>query len=320
MTRDEIASATTVDYSQAEAAIVSQPPGTRIEFFGGEPTLHPRFLDFVRLAREHGHSCSMATNGRRLSDEDFVSRLAELGAEEIYVRTSVYGDCAAVHDQYTGVQGSYAETWAGILHCLRRGFLVQVNTVILEKNVERLTAIARRVHQFEVPRIKFGNLVDVELCAPHAVPLSRVSEPLNRAIEVSEDLGLVVTVEKTPICVIAGRIDLVSTERQLGHWPRGFDDQGVCGDCLVRSWCDGLDPGYVSVFGYDGIHRLEKVPAKAVEGDPERPPEFLKMHCVRVPNPKLDEATATKLHRVLTAVENQHGRLAVFPNRTIDGS
>ncbi len=53
-----------------------------INFTGGEPTLHPHFLDFLELSREAGvHRVSICTNGVRLArDEALVKRLGELGA------------------------------------------------------------------------------------------------------------------------------------------------------------------------------------------------------------------------------------------------
>ncbi len=53
-----------------------------INLTGGEPTLHPRFLDFLEIARDAGiHRVSICTNGIKLAkDEALVARLAELGA------------------------------------------------------------------------------------------------------------------------------------------------------------------------------------------------------------------------------------------------
>jgi sulfatase maturation enzyme AslB (radical SAM superfamily) len=318
MTSDEIASSDEVDYEEAVEAISRQAADSRVEFFGGEPTIHPRFLDLVEAARRRGHQCSMATNGRTLADGGFIRRLAKLGSDAIYIRTTVYGDTAEVHDAYTNVRGSYSETIQGVRNAVELGFKVQVNTVILERNHMHLATIADQVSGLGASHIKFGNLVDVDSCADHAVPMSRVSPHLIRAIDVSERHDLSVTVEKTPICAIAGRIDLVSTERDLGQWPREYDDAGECRSCLVRPWCDGLDPGYVSVFGFEGIRSLDKVPALAIERCSERTPEFLKTHCVRVERELLDEKTAEHLNIILKDVASQHGRLAVFASRYVD--
>jgi len=53
-----------------------------INFTGGEPTMHPEFLQFIELAREAGvHRVSICTNGIRLAKEEaLVQRLSQLGA------------------------------------------------------------------------------------------------------------------------------------------------------------------------------------------------------------------------------------------------
>jgi uncharacterized radical SAM superfamily Fe-S cluster-containing enzyme len=53
-----------------------------VNFTGGEPTLHPHFLDFLEMSRAAGiHRVSICTNGIRLAkDEALVARLGELGA------------------------------------------------------------------------------------------------------------------------------------------------------------------------------------------------------------------------------------------------
>jgi len=52
-----------------------------INFTGGEPTLHPHFLDFLRMSREAGvHRVSICSNGIRLAkDESLVEQIAALG-------------------------------------------------------------------------------------------------------------------------------------------------------------------------------------------------------------------------------------------------
>jgi uncharacterized radical SAM superfamily Fe-S cluster-containing enzyme len=52
-----------------------------VNFTGGEPTVHPHFLEFLEMAKDAGiHRVSICTNGIRLAkDESLVRRLAELG-------------------------------------------------------------------------------------------------------------------------------------------------------------------------------------------------------------------------------------------------
>ena len=63
-------------------------PGRAIQFSGGEPTLHPRFLDCLRAAVEMGFShTQIATNGLRLArEEDFAKRCEDAGLHDVYLQ------------------------------------------------------------------------------------------------------------------------------------------------------------------------------------------------------------------------------------------
>src|SRR5262245_1057462 len=114
MVADEIAGSDDLNFQEAVARIASQPPGTLIEFFGGEPTIYPQFLDLLRETRQRGYPCSIATNLRIFHSRKFTRAVADLDATQIYIRTSIYGCDVALHDYYTATPGSYAQTLAGI--------------------------------------------------------------------------------------------------------------------------------------------------------------------------------------------------------------
>ena len=57
-------------------------PAFAVQFTGGEPTLHPRFLDLVAEARGMGFShVQAATNGIRFADPEFAQRAREAGLQ-----------------------------------------------------------------------------------------------------------------------------------------------------------------------------------------------------------------------------------------------
>jgi len=65
-----------------------KPVNTRIvQFSGGEPTIHPRFLDCVRLAKEMGFShVQVATNGITFTDVEFAQAAKEAGLHTLYLQ------------------------------------------------------------------------------------------------------------------------------------------------------------------------------------------------------------------------------------------
>jgi hypothetical protein len=62
-------------------------PAFAVQFTGGEPTLHPRFLDIVACAREMGFShLQAATNGIRFADPEFARRARDAGLHYLYLQ------------------------------------------------------------------------------------------------------------------------------------------------------------------------------------------------------------------------------------------
>jgi MoaA/NifB/PqqE/SkfB family radical SAM enzyme len=119
----------------------------QLDIDGGEPTLHPRLVDAIRLARELGYrSINVTTNGRLLRDRALAERLLTSGLTHLLI--SLHGATAAVHEAATDAPGSFAETVAGIDHvmALRPAHVeTGMNVTIVRANVEHLmplTALA----------------------------------------------------------------------------------------------------------------------------------------------------------------------------------
>ncbi len=65
-----------------------QPVSGRIvQFSGGEPTIHPNFLDALRVAKEVGFShIQVATNGIKFTSLEFAQQAAEAGLHTLYLQ------------------------------------------------------------------------------------------------------------------------------------------------------------------------------------------------------------------------------------------
>jgi hypothetical protein len=62
-------------------------PCRHVQFSGGEPTLHPQFLEILQISREMGFNhIQVATNGHRFADLDFARRCAEAGLQTLYLQ------------------------------------------------------------------------------------------------------------------------------------------------------------------------------------------------------------------------------------------
>ena len=107
---------------------------------GGEPTLHPRFCDIVRLTRQMFRRVRVLTNGRTHRD-DVVEVLAH---PSIVVEVPLLA-VGSTHDFLTGVPGSFERAVETIGVLKARGVEVWLTTTLTRfavADLERLRALA----------------------------------------------------------------------------------------------------------------------------------------------------------------------------------
>lgn len=108
-----------------------------VHITGGEPTIHPRFIDVLRLAKKLGMRTSIGTIGTMLARPDFARDAVPWLDEALF---SIHGPDAATHDAVAGREGSFERVTAALRHCLelKPGFRAFANTVLCSHNVEKL--------------------------------------------------------------------------------------------------------------------------------------------------------------------------------------
>ncbi len=128
-----------------------------LDIDGGEPTLHPRLIDAITLARELGYrSINVTSNGRMLRDAALAQRLLESGITHLLI--SLHGPTAEVHDAATDAPGSFAQTLAGIetVMALRPPHVdTGVNVTIVHANMHHLVALTELAIAKGFPKINF---------------------------------------------------------------------------------------------------------------------------------------------------------------------
>lgn len=100
-------------------------------FTGGEPTLHPSILELIGYAEDLGQIAGMNSNGRRLADVDFATRLKESGLDHIQITLNSHRP--EVHNQIVGAE-AYEETIAGLRNALAAGLHTITNTTLTQAN------------------------------------------------------------------------------------------------------------------------------------------------------------------------------------------
>jgi MoaA/NifB/PqqE/SkfB family radical SAM enzyme len=97
----------------------------KVQFIGGEPTMHPDFEALVHRALVLGLDVQVYSNLYRVKHEHWEL----FGHPSVSLATSYYSDVAEEHERVTGRKGSHAATRANIVQAVSRGIEIQVGIV-----------------------------------------------------------------------------------------------------------------------------------------------------------------------------------------------
>ncbi len=252
------------DRDQVKAQILDgrRSGAERLILSGGEPTIHPDFVDFIRLGKAAGYArVQTVTNGRMFAYADFLRRALDAGLGEITF--SIHGPDARIHDALVGVPGAWAEEISGLKAALADGRpIVNVDICVNRANVKHLaemleTYIAMGVKEFDLLQvIPFGRayrdgkdtlFYDLEQARPHLVA----------AFEYARKPGIHIWLNRFPVEHLEGFEELIQDPYKLGDEVRGRKeefarllDHGMplscreperCKYCYVERLCDHLD-------------------------------------------------------------------------------
>ena len=234
----------------------------RLILSGGEPTMHPNFLDFVRLGKRAGYrKVQTVTNGRMFKYPAFLETAAKNGLDEITF--SLHGHNAKLHDALVGTPGAFAEETAGLKAALAAGcFIINIDIVINKQNVRHLPEMLEMfigwgVKEFDLLHIiPFGNAwTDAK---DHLFyDLEGNLEHLQRAFAYARRPDIHIWLNRFPPPYTEGFEDLIQDPYKLNDEVRGrreeFDkylafgeklqcrEPDRCKVCYLQNLCDTLD-------------------------------------------------------------------------------
>ncbi len=250
-----------------------------VHFTGGEPTIHPRFVDVLKLAKALGFRTSVGTIGTRLADPRFAEAAMPYLDEALF---SVHGPDAATHDACAGRVGSFDRVTRAIANAraLKPGFRPYVNSVLTRMNVERLVETAALAREVDAALLIISNLT------PEGLGADRYDSLPVRLDEIAALAPAVVTAAApgivrffgVPMCAL-GAVRMTSNDLYwnprvtvewvrhpesvaldgLYNWApdRGRRQAPPCGSCAYNGVCAGVFGAYLDRFGDTELTPLE---------------------------------------------------------------
>lgn len=278
----------------------------RLILSGGEPTMHPNFLDFVKLGKLAGYrKIQTVTNGRMFAYPEFLATAAKNGLDEITF--SLHGHTAKLHDALVGVRGAFDEETRGLKAALAAGvFIINIDIVINKQNIRHLpdmleTFIGWGVKEFDLLHIiPFGDAWGS--ARDHLFyDLQGNLEHLQRAFAYARRPDIHIWLNRFPPPYAEGFEDLIQDPYKLNDEVRGrreeFDrylslgeklscrEPARCRYCYLQSLCDGLDDTLA-------VHRGPEVEVLRIDAPLPRSARLPPAERVRVVAPDLARAKA----------------------------
>jgi len=218
---------------QAEKARVFQ-----IALGGGEPLLHPRLVEMVRLAREHRLVPNLTTNGNRLT-RDLAMALQEAGLGQVQISLN-----GATEETNARTRPNFRPAMAAIEVCRQAGLRFGFNFLLTRSSLEELPAV---VHLGRCLGAASLNLLRPKPPTTEGDWLARESldAPTYRRIQrllsrLTEDHGPKTNDHPTKVTLDASLTFL------LTDWPpEHLYRRGVWGCCAARKFVTILQDGAV---------------------------------------------------------------------------
>jgi MoaA/NifB/PqqE/SkfB family radical SAM enzyme len=112
-----------------------------IHFTGGEPTLHPQFLEIVKCAKQLGFGTQVGTNGVMFKDPAFCKKVLPYLDR---VSFSIHEHLAQPHDRLVGRKGAFHDLKKALHNLQTAGHKsIFANVVITKKNFRAMAGIIR---------------------------------------------------------------------------------------------------------------------------------------------------------------------------------
>ena len=226
---------------------------TGVKLTGGEPLLHPQFLDLLGIVRQEQLSLNIETNGF-LCTPQVAAEIA--GCPQRSVSVSLDGVDGQTHDWVRGVAGSFEQAKQAVQNLVAAGTPPQIIMSVMRCNADQVDAMVRLAESLGAYSVKF-NIVQ---------PIARGEAILGRddALRVKELIELGRHVERNLVPSTSLRVvfDLPLAFRPLSRLSAG-DGCSVCG---IHSILGVIPTGHYALCGI-GEHIPELVFGQ-IGGDP----------------------------------------------------
>ncbi len=225
-----------------------------INITGGEPTIHPHFLDLCFWFRKKlpESKIVIASNGRMFHYEHFIKKFLKIN--NLVIEVAILGPNEKIHDSITRVRGSFKQTIDGLKNILKfknttqelelRIILIKQNYKLLQETLsfilKNLSSADRIVMIFPEPEGVCGDNYNAV-----GIKYSQVKKDIFSVIQWWKDRKEL-RLYHFPLCTLDPKLWKYTwvTQRQEEI---SFPEQ--CIKCPYKSYCCGVHRDYLEIIG-----------------------------------------------------------------------
>lgn len=106
----------------------------QITISGGEPTLHPNFIEIISFAQKCGMYVTVLSNGENFANNAFVNEIKKcIDITKLRIITTLHSSIPEKHELVNKSKGSFHKSVAGLKNMYELGQRLKLSIVLQKK-------------------------------------------------------------------------------------------------------------------------------------------------------------------------------------------
>nr|MDD3720130.1 radical SAM protein [Candidatus Gracilibacteria bacterium] len=253
-----------------------------VTFTSGEPTIHPKIVEMIGIAKELGYkTIQIISNGRKYKDINFLLDLINAGVTDFIV--SIHGYNENLHDSIVRRKGVFNDVLKGLINLSKLkekyNLVFNTNTTIIRQNYKEVYKIVYFLEKFPIDSIVLNVVIPQEEAYKNKedilVKYSIISKEFEKLVEFQKKYNNIY-INGFPYCLgeniesMIGFREPVSFKQGDINFARHSDNHSLelndkfdismingkskreeCKKCKYYNNCEGIWDSYIKLFGWN---------------------------------------------------------------------
>jgi radical SAM protein with 4Fe4S-binding SPASM domain len=252
---------------------VADSKAFNITLSGGEPTIHPHFIDMVARVSDAGFPVTILTNGQRFANEGFLDAVLKYNIWNL--QFSIEGASADVHDRRVGHHGAFDRLVRAIKNARDRRVRFITNSTMTGTSIDEMYRLIDFLDELGVLKMNIGNTLPE--CAARNWNVM-MQYPV--VVELAERLTLYAFTKRIafsfitplPLCLKEGRQISNPSVCSAGRYSLVIEPDGKIKPCSVCAGFEDELPSALALGAFNDVYsRMDAlVPRFVTDSIPEQ--------------------------------------------------